>query len=672
MGTKKYSVLATELLCGMLTTSIAFAEVPTAGDTAQTVPSAEDACNQIRAAADGSLVGKDGKSLTFTKSECANLPFRARNMPRCQTSGAELLKSGETADTLCARDRMSLNEDAASYCALREIGKDNQTAKYCDAYDSAERAQKGATLTFALDTVAAGVCWAEYKVLKRQLDLYIRTKNNAFDPKKHGVCAGASMAAGLGELVQTAKVLGGRNTTGNISIDSDGNPKDKKDADVTQIIDVAMSAGLSSIAIRTGVCQYWPQSFMCKKRSAKLEVKAADQLDESYGDTLATRTKTAAENVAKEELAKAEKDLLLAREKAAERQKEFSDAQAKLTDAKNRAGAAKEKVIATADPMEKAVAEAEYLKAKLELTENERAFDRAQTNLKLANSDVTIAQDKVHCSTDNLNSAQGKVVDLKADRQTDDVMRRAQARISVAYSSAIIFTTLAALRGGTVLLAKGTKKKAEDIIQSMFRSGDQGTNYGSAAYGGGGGAFAPPTSSGFTTPSTNQPNQNAAIAAGSPEAFILPPNAPHTAELKNLASQIPLSKAGEAAAGGAAGIGGLISSIGGASGDPSHAAEIRGVLNTAMSAFGKESDSYKGGGSARSLASKGESSPDLNLKGLFGGEGKEEQAAAEGELAYRGPASDDIWHSRNPKGNNLFQIISERYDTTQRSRSLSP
>jgi len=198
-----------------------------------------------------------------------------------------------------------------------------------------------------------------------------------------------------------------------------------------------------------------------------------------------------------------------------------------------------------------------------------------------------------------------------------------------------------------------------------------------AAMGGGGvtngntAGFAPGAQSGFTSATGGGPNKNAAVAAGTLEAFLFPPGSEHGEEMKQLASQIPQSQLEKAAEGGAAGIAGLISAASG--GDPGTASEIHAAVSTATTQFANmpgEDGGYAGGGGK--MASKGDSGggDGLNLKGLFGDGAKEEQAAASEDLAYRSLASDDIWHSKNPKGNNLFQIISDRYDTAQRNRGF--
>jgi hypothetical protein len=79
-----------------------------------------------------------------------------------------------------------------------------------------------------------------------------------------------------------------------------------------------------------------------------------------------------------------------------------------------------------------------------------------------------------------------------------------------------------------------------------------------------------------------------------------------------------------------------------------------------------------GGGGSKSGGSK-EATPDLNLKALFGGDEEKKEEGPSNELAFRSPAAEeDIWHSQNPKGNNLFQIISEKYDGAQRKSAVGP
>jgi hypothetical protein len=138
--------------------------------------------------------------------------------------------------------------------------------------------------------------------------------------------------------------------------------------------------------------------------------------------------------------------------------------------------------------------------------------------------------------------------------------------------------------------------------------------------------------------------------------------------MQNLARQIPNDKVEAAAAGGASGVAGLVSAIA-----PAAADQIRAVTGNAYANLPKEDSGYSAGSGGKLASGKSDGgSGDLNLKGLFGDQAKEESAVADNELAYRTLASEDIWHSQNPRGNNLFQIISVKYETVQRKSDLAP
>jgi hypothetical protein len=252
---------------------------------------------------------------------------------------------------------------------------------------------------------------------------------------------------------------------------------------------------------------------------------------------------------------------------------------------------------------------------------------------------------------------------------------RLQSRIDVAHSSAMMLSALAAIRGTSLGVAKHTQKQAKTILQSIFTSqSGGGTPLGGTAISYvPTGIFQTSGSSAFT-PTNQTPAVQAATAENtSPEKFLVPPGSALANTVQPVAANLSPEALEGAASGGASGIGGLIASTADAMG-AKDTGPIRSALSSIFANLPKDDGAgYTGGGSAKSLAKGGGGGGDLNLKSLFGGGDKEGgTAAAAPALAFRGLASDDIWHSKNPKGNNLFQIISERYDTAQRTRDLNP
>lgn len=531
------------------------------GDVATALPGVDRICAVIRNAQDGIFLDKDNREATFTKDECMTKPRRERNLPGCQTTMSQLI-GGLTGDArekkideLCAATTGTLTQAAAANCAIRTIAKDGQTVQYCEAYRSADKAQKGLKWVLALDVSAAGLCWTEYLTTKAQIaagkaSLQATGMKSVF---QSGLCGGASMAAGVGELMQTVKVVSGAHSAGEMKIDGDNNVKDRND--FLKTFEVVGSAVLSLKAIQVSVCYFKANLPICKGLkektfNAKNNAKSTDYLNGKIADAM-----------------------------------DYDDAQGW--------------------------------------------------------KDV--------------------------DKSQKMVMRK-----DLALESAKIFTTLSAMRGVAMASAGATKRKASEILQSMFTGGsNHSTLAASGITTGGTGIFNLVGNGAYSPTGETQPNQNAAIAAGSPESFLAPPGSAQNQAATELARRIPEKKLDEAVAGGSSGIGGLIgSTVSG--GDASDRAKIQGVAATAFANLPKEEGGYGGSGGAK-MASKGDAAAgDLNLKSLFGAAEKEERTTTGGDLAYRAPASDDIWHSRNPKGNNLFQIISDRYDTAQRKDGLSP
>ena len=116
---------------------------------------------------------------------------------------------------------------------------------------------------------------------------------------------------------------------------------------------------------------------------------------------------------------------------------------------------------------------------------------------------------------------------------------------------------------------------------------------------------------------------------------------------------------------------GLVSSVAGSLGGGGASRDIQSAFATAFANLPKEEGGYGGSSGGKPMASKSDGGADLNLKSLFGAEEKEETSPGREDIAFRNIASeDDIWHSQNPKGNNLFQIVSDKYDSVQRKTQI--
>jgi hypothetical protein len=168
--------------------------------------------------------------------------------------------------------------------------------------------------------------------------------------------------------------------------------------------------------------------------------------------------------------------------------------------------------------------------------------------------------------------------------------------------------------------------------------------------------------------------QAASVAApGSPEAFLRPPGSPMAVVAEKFAPRVP-SAAYDAMDSGNFGAG--MAAAAQAAGAPSSGlGAVRSEAGSLFASIPKDDSGggYKLGGGGGGKSPAKESSPDLNLKALFGGDGEKKEDVAQNELAFRSPAAEeDIWHSQNPKGNNLFQIISEKYDGVQRKSAIGP
>jgi len=301
----------------------------------------------------------------------------------------------------------------------------------------------------------------------------------------------------------------------------------------------------------------------------------------------------------------------------------------------------------------------EALEAKNKATEN----TRAEGNNEIRHGDVKKGVKLIGKSVDDKT-------ELEKNKEQNEKMTQ---RMEMARQAGIIFTALAAMRGTAMMAASKTKQTTEQILQSMLQGGG-GPSFGTSGMSGAGsGLFTALEGSGFASTS-NQPNQSSvtALPPGSLESFLSPPGSPIGNQAGNIARQIPDSSLDSAAEGGAGGLGGMIASVATASGAKGDLSEMRSALHSAFANLPKEEGGYGGSGGGRPMASKGDAGGDLNLKSLFGaGEKEGETSAGRTDVAFRDPAAEeDIWHSQNPSGNNIFQIISEKYDRVQRKAAV--
>jgi hypothetical protein len=677
------------------------------GNTQAAVPDVATICDSIDKAQSGNFIVNG--QFKVVKSSCLSLPKRQQIAEPCQENGpdvnalAEVPKQAKL-DEICGGNGANLSSDAKTYCAIRNATKGGQAEQYCAAYKNAEKAQKGVTITATLDAAAAGICWAEaisMKKLRVELAEKVKAKElkenkwsadnkgapcppgmyaldfnvgSAMGPGSifnKGICGAAAMAAGVGELIQTSRMVFGKgknHSAGNETIDSDGNVQDRKG--LPKLIESVASAGLSLTAIQLGICYYSPNAGICKNIN---NIKAM-QSTKMNGGTLSSalqQKQTATTNYADYGNIKDSNDY--ANEQL---RRDQSNLDALKGPSAQPEAATIELNGPLPDNMKNTWAPTSDINAK---PPGGSAFDAPtrQQRIEDAERQVKNSQAAVDVSHENLVTLQ-RMLD-SSTATANQVGMAFAARANLAHQAALLFTGLTAMRAIALTSASGTKNKAKGILQSMFQQSNLAAPLGTggAAIAGNSGIYAS-TAAGTYNPTAGSGGgtQSLATAAGTPESFLLPPGSPTSNLAGQIASQIPPKKMEEAAAGGAAGVGGLIASTAGTLGlkDPN---EIHSVMASAFANLPKDDGAGYSGGGGHSVASKGGNGggggDSLDLKGLFGGAGgdKPEQAAAANDVAYRGPASDDIWHSQNPKGNNLFQIISDRYDTAQRNSDMS-
>jgi hypothetical protein len=250
---------------------------------------------------------------------------------------------------------------------------------------------------------------------------------------------------------------------------------------------------------------------------------------------------------------------------------------------------------------------------------------------------------------------------------------QAAAQMNLAMQTAIVFTSLAAMRGVAYSSANKTKGKVTDLLQSMFGNNQNGSGVTGNLGGTPVTAFIGPGGSSYQSGSGDGTKTSGATAAAGPsEAFLVPPGSALNAKATEVASRMPpslLSSAGNSGSDFAKAITGATQAAGGS--NPGMLADIQSRSASIFANLPPAEGGYSSGGAGGGkLADGGKGSDgDLNLKSLFGqnGGGEDHPIGDSGEVAFRGPAAEeDIWHSQNPKGNNLFQIVSDRYDTMQR------
>jgi hypothetical protein len=622
----------------------------TQGEVTTKEPRVSDICAALRNAANGNFVDENGKQLETIDSDCAaQYTYRTDQAKNCSKPLSEVIKIAQKQnakvdlDALCTGAIGRLSSKVETYCTLRNITQTSQAITYCDARDSAENALKSLQIVRGLDVAAAAACWTEYvtwKAAQATSGGKLNSIAGAFG-QLQGACGGASIAAGLGELTQVALGLtaekgssrfASRNTTGEYKINSEG-PNEKKGFNVAKAMETLLAAGGSMKGIQIGVCYYWPEKYpeLCKgthdTQHGKKITKAAEEAYEVCGTTYRT-------------------------------------ANAKL------------KAIL------KAKSDAQYAmvrkKAAGEMKPNLFGFE------KQGNSSENSLQGGPSCTAQDiaeLDSAieVAKYEEQKALKDAVDTRKGSEAeniaKVELAHQAAIIFSGLAAMRTISIASANTTQKRADQVLKSMFNPSNANVTMGI------GGSVSNSLPNLFSATNvtynmgTNPATKQAASIAtpGSPEAFLRPPGSPMSATAERVANRIPAA-AIEAMDAGNFGAG--MAAAAQAAGAPSAGlGTIRSEAGSLFASIPKDDSGggYKLGGGGGGKAPAKESTPDLNLKALFGGEGEKKEDVAQNELAFRNPAAEeDIWHSQNPKGNNLFQIISEKYDGVQRKSVIGP
>ena len=664
------------------------------GDTAKAVPSVKTMCGAIDSSLNGDFAKKGFMSV---KPECESKSLRQRMTSACQTDrSAELANlTGDARqaklDEFCAGGATSLTGDNATYCAIRNAAKGGQAKQYCEAYREADKATQGILITTTLDVAAAGICWAEamtmkdlrtklgnakdkqQAALKACADALIADKTNPnppacakdktklpFEAQKvmgpgsifnESICGGAAMAAGLGELVQTARMFSGNHLAGDSRIDAGNNVQDR--GALLKTVSAVAGGLLSLKGIQLGICYY------AKGKRGADGIVAPPGLCANINDADALVGANRSVSELNRNIANVKQAAKLDQDRA-------------NADRNNSLGMSNDDLSSRGSVVDSPNGGKTFVQAGTDSVgttqDAERQVDKTG-NVNKAVQGIT-ALNNTQTSTNAIDPR--RIAEYR--KNISDIGAAFAARANLAHQSAFIFSALTAIRGASLLAANGTKTKAEGILQTMFQGGNGTLSMGAATGGGGStGIFASPGTSSFAATAGTQAVKSSAMAAGSPESFLLRPGSPTANIAEQLGSQIPAKKLEDAATAGASGRGGLVASVASGLG-ARDTTEIHGAMASMFANLPKDDGAGYTGGGGKSLAkSGGDTGGDLNLKSLFGGGDKEEHAgAAAPGLSFRGPASDDIWHSQNPKGNNLFQIVSDRYDNTIRRQDLNP
>jgi hypothetical protein len=598
------------------------------GDAATKAPGTEEICSALKNATLGDFKDDSGAELKTIDGECAKkYTYRTDQAKYCSKPIKEVITEAKKSvgamdlDALCSGAGGRLTAKVETYCALRNIAQNSQALTYCDAHKSANKALTSLQVVRGLDAAAAAICWAEYltwKASQASTGSKLATSAAAFG-QLQGACGGAALAAGMGEIVQTISIFTGntRHSAGDYSVDSSNNPSKKKEITATKAIEAILSSAGSLKGIQIGVCYYAKDKFpkLCGKTAeTKHGEKVADSAANTFNSCEESRNARVNEIIAN--------------------------------------AATRSKVV----PM--------------------NSFAPASVPGAAANP---LAQPKI-CTPVVLNQSEMQEVfklDHDLARAKKGMGTKNLEKVELAHQAAIIFTGLAAMRTISILSAKKTQKRAEETLKSMFN-----TSNNNVAMGIGGAAsnnlpnlFAVTNSNYNVTPGNGTQQSASTAEPGSAESFLVPPGSPLGAAAEKFSSRIP---AGAIAAMDNGNFGAGIASAAQTAGarDAAGLSAIKSQGDSLFANFPKDDGSgYKlggGGGGSKGGDSK-DAAPDLNLKALFGGDEEKKEDGPKNELAFRSlAAEEDIWHSQNPKGHNLFQIISEKYDGAQRKSAVGP
>lgn len=568
------------------------------GDTASAKPGVGAICQALDNARNGKFVAANGDPLNGLDPTCAaQYVYRADQAKYCTKPLTQILGATgntlnkEDADALCAGQKGKISKTVETYCTLRTIAASSQAMQYCEAWNSADKAQSGVRRTLGFDIGAAGICFGEYAAMKM-------SQGSNY---KGFACGGAAMAASMMELVQTASILkkykdkyddktASGNSAGAYKVDDSNNVVNR--GALGKALEITASSTLSASAFMIGVCYY------NKDKSGGLCDKFAS-----------------------------------------------ADQRKDAVDSKSKALAEKQ---------------------------------GGQAGAMAGYSAYMQGKNATGIMADYATAKSNKIDQLSKSNRND--VNQQMANEQLALKAGLVFTALAGIRGISLASAASVKSKVQDLLQSMFDPSNNTTTMSPTGLGTSSlpNLFAS-TANNYNATNNNGGNKSAVTASPNPDdsAFLAPPGGPLANQAQSLAAKLPSSAIDSAGSGSGAGLGGAITSAAMAAGvkDSDLLNQIRGQANSIFANLPKEEGGYNGGGGGgRGLASKKDTGDGLNLKSLFGGgEAEEKSAAGRTDVAFQGMGkADDIWHSQNPRGNNLFQIISDQYDNVQRKSSVGP